>query len=237
MGVPTYLRVRTSVGRTTAARRGAQLTRAGVQMLLLGQISANGTLTSRMQGRFNDTWGIKVESRMSNEQGGSMQVMGDLEGGGGDWLGQVKLGTAGFYGANYMQSITPTLSAGGELFYLSHGCKSGAGAALRHANEKCIATMQVCCSPPPSLSPRFPLHRTRRTDFSALTASGGAPLCRYPSAQDLQGRLAMRAPAAWCSVEAARPRRSRAPRGHRDTWFEGAAQVQGLSHDRAASQA
>ena len=36
-----------------------------------------------------------------------------------DWNGQVKWGTSNFYGANYFQSVTPSLALGGEVFYLA----------------------------------------------------------------------------------------------------------------------
>ena len=37
-----------------------------------------------------------------------------------DWNGQLKWGTSPFYGANYFQSVTPSLSLGGEVFYLQN---------------------------------------------------------------------------------------------------------------------
>jgi mitochondrial import receptor subunit TOM40 len=36
-----------------------------------------------------------------------------------DWNGQLKWGTSNFYGANYFQSVTPSASVGGEVFYLA----------------------------------------------------------------------------------------------------------------------
>lgn len=46
-------------------------------------------------------------------------------------------------GVNYFQAITPSLSAGGEIFYLSQQLKSGVGAAVRHTGERHIAVAQV----------------------------------------------------------------------------------------------
>ena len=46
-------------------------------------------------------------------------------------------------GANYFQSITPALSVGGELFWLSQALKSGVGLAARHVGERHIATLQA----------------------------------------------------------------------------------------------
>jgi hypothetical protein len=46
-------------------------------------------------------------------------------------------------GLNYFQSITPSLSAGGEFFWLGGQLRSGLGLALRHTGEQHIATCQV----------------------------------------------------------------------------------------------
>lgn len=115
---------------------------ANEKMLLLGQIGSTGNLTSRMTWRVSDFLGLKLESRVVSEPGPT-QVMGDIEFTGADWNGQLKLGNGGFYGCNYMQSITPTLSAGTEAFYLAKGGKSGVGAVLRHATPKHVSTVQV----------------------------------------------------------------------------------------------
>jgi len=69
--------------------------------------------------------------------------MGDVDVAGGDWNAQLKVGNSGFYGANYMQSVTPTISAGAECFYLAQGGKSGVGAVVRHSTAKHVATAQV----------------------------------------------------------------------------------------------
>jgi mitochondrial import receptor subunit TOM40 len=46
-------------------------------------------------------------------------------------------------GLNYFQSLTTSLSAGGEFFWLGGQLRSGLGLALRHSGEQHIATMQV----------------------------------------------------------------------------------------------
>ena len=48
-----------------------------------------------------------------------------------------------FAGLNYLQSVTPNLSLGGETFWLSAAMKSGVGFAARHQGEKHIATAQL----------------------------------------------------------------------------------------------
>jgi hypothetical protein len=46
-------------------------------------------------------------------------------------------------GLNYFQSVTPNLSAGGEVFWLPQQMRSGVGLCLRHQGEKHIAAMQL----------------------------------------------------------------------------------------------
>lgn len=46
-------------------------------------------------------------------------------------------------GANYFQSVTPRLSAGGEFFWLASSLKSGVGLAARYTDDKQIFTTQL----------------------------------------------------------------------------------------------
>lgn len=57
--------------------------------------------------------------------------------------GQFKIGNGAFYGLNYIQSVTPSLSMGGEAFWLGTQRKSGIGFAARHATDKHVGTVQA----------------------------------------------------------------------------------------------
>ena len=46
-------------------------------------------------------------------------------------------------GINYFQSVTPSLSMGGEAFWLGQQRKSGTGFAARHQGEQHVATCQL----------------------------------------------------------------------------------------------
>lgn len=46
-------------------------------------------------------------------------------------------------GLNYFQSVTPKLSAGGEVFWLPAQMRSGVGLCVRHQGDKHIATVQA----------------------------------------------------------------------------------------------
>ncbi|KAI0531394.1 hypothetical protein KFK09_000948 [Dendrobium nobile] len=56
---------------------------------------------------------------------------------------QFQIGNNAFYGGNYIQSVTPNLSLGGEVFWLGHQRKSGIGFAARYNTDKMVATGQV----------------------------------------------------------------------------------------------
>ncbi|MCO5560288.1 hypothetical protein L7F22_013900 [Adiantum nelumboides] len=60
-----------------------------------------------------------------------------------DFRTQLQLGNNAFYGANYIQSISPKVALGGEIFWLGHQRKSGLGLAARYNTDKSIATCQL----------------------------------------------------------------------------------------------
>ena len=69
--------------------------------------------------------------------------MFDLDFKGSDTQAQMKLGNGQFYGVNYIQSVTGTLSLGGEGFWLGGQKKSGVGLAARYADNRSVGTAQL----------------------------------------------------------------------------------------------
>jgi mitochondrial import receptor subunit TOM40 len=111
--------------------------------MMLGRIATDGRLSGRLKYDIADWIGVKLHMQLSNEPGQS-QVMVDTDVKGRDWNAQLKLGNPSFVGLNYFQSVTPTLSAGGEFFYLQSSQKSGVGLAMRHqTSDKHVSTMQI----------------------------------------------------------------------------------------------
>lgn len=110
--------------------------------LALGRITSDGRLSGRVKYDLNEWASVKSQFQLASEKGMS-QGMFDLDLKGSDWNGQLKLGTSQFYGANYFQSVTPTIALGGEVFYLAEQRRSGLGLAARYATDKAIATAQV----------------------------------------------------------------------------------------------
>ena len=110
--------------------------------MMIGKIFTDGRLTGRIKYDVSPDLSLKLQTQLTKEEGYS-QAMLDIDSKGSDWQGQVKLGNGGFYGANYIQSVTPTLSLGGEAFWLGAQRKSGVGFAGRHATDAHVASAQV----------------------------------------------------------------------------------------------
>ncbi|GAA0140628.1 primary active transporter [Lithospermum erythrorhizon] len=62
---------------------------------------------------------------------------------GSDYRAQFQLGNGALFGASYIQSVTPNLSLGGEVFWAGQHRKSGIGYAARYNTDKMVATGQV----------------------------------------------------------------------------------------------
>eukprot|EP00270_Netrium_digitus_P020538 TRINITY_DN8500_c1_g2_i1.p1 TRINITY_DN8500_c1_g2~~TRINITY_DN8500_c1_g2_i1.p1 ORF type:complete len:349 (-),score=86.06 TRINITY_DN8500_c1_g2_i1:117-1163(-) len=112
------------------------------RMMLIGRLSSDGRLSARMAYNMTDSFSVKLNAQLTNEPHFS-QGMVHLEHKGGDYQAQLQMGNNAFYGFNYIQSITPQLSLGGEAFWLGHQRRSGIGIAARHNTDKVIATAQV----------------------------------------------------------------------------------------------
>uniref|UniRef100_A0ACD5YPD0 Uncharacterized protein n=1 Tax=Avena sativa TaxID=4498 RepID=A0ACD5YPD0_AVESA len=60
-----------------------------------------------------------------------------------DYRAQFQIGNNAFYGANYIQSVTPNLSMGTEIFWLGQQRKSGIGFNSRYNTDKMVGTLQI----------------------------------------------------------------------------------------------
>jgi mitochondrial import receptor subunit TOM40 len=110
--------------------------------MMIGRLSDQGQLSGRVKYDVTDWMSTKLQLNLSPEEGNSHAML-DVGLKGKDWNSEAKFGNGGFYGWNYLQSVTPHLALGGEIFYLSQQRKSGVGWALRHATDKHVATAQV----------------------------------------------------------------------------------------------
>jgi mitochondrial import receptor subunit TOM40 len=110
--------------------------------MMIGKVFTDGRLTGRVKYDVSDALSLKLQTQLTKEKGYS-QVMLDVDAKGLDWQAQLKLGNGAFYGCNYIQSVTPALSLGGEAFWLGAQRKSGVGVAARHATESAVSTAQL----------------------------------------------------------------------------------------------
>ncbi|KAK9726816.1 hypothetical protein RND81_05G239100 [Saponaria officinalis] len=112
------------------------------QMMLIGRISHEGRLSARLKYDLLDDLTLKANGQLTGEPHMS-HAMGTLDYKGNDYRAQFQFGSGALLGANYIQSVTPNLSLGGEIFYAGQHRKSGVGYAARYSNDKMVATGQV----------------------------------------------------------------------------------------------
>eukprot|EP01018_Ginkgo_biloba_P008963 Gb_29141 [translate_table: standard] len=121
------------------------------KLMLVGRILTDGRMSARVKCDLTDNLALKVNAQLTNEPHFS-QGMFNFDYKGKDFRTQFQLGNNAFYGANYIQSVSPHLALGGEIFWLGHQRKSGIGFASRYNTDKMIATGQIASTGIVSLS-------------------------------------------------------------------------------------
>lgn len=172
------------------------------QLLMMGRVANDGRLNGRVNYELNDSLALRLQTNLTREKGSSQGIV-DLDYKGNDCQGQLKLGNNQFYGANYLQSVSPSLALGGEVFWLGNQMKSGLGLAARHANGTGVSTCQVATTGLLSLTYTHKLSEKVHlaTDFlwnwnqREATAAVGYDYtlrqCRLRGRVDSQGTVAM----------------------------------------------
>eukprot|EP00250_Pteridium_aquilinum_P033850 c6487_g1_i1 orf=684-1685(-) len=110
--------------------------------MLIGRLLTDGRMSARLKYDITDNFSVKVNAQLTNEPHFS-QGMFNFDYKGRDFRTQVQLGNNAFYGANYIQSVSPHVALGGEIFWLGHQRKSGLGLAARYSSDKMITTCQL----------------------------------------------------------------------------------------------
>ncbi|KAJ7110698.1 hypothetical protein O6H91_Y570400 [Diphasiastrum complanatum] len=85
------------------------------RLMLIGRILTDGRMSARVKYDLTENLSLKVNAQLTNEPHFS-QGMFQFDYKGSDYQTQVQFGNNAFYGANYIQSVTPTLALGGEDF-------------------------------------------------------------------------------------------------------------------------
>lgn len=119
--------------------------------MLVGRILTDGRLSARVKCDLTDNLTMKINAQLTNEPHYS-QGMFNFDYKGKDFRSQLQLGNNAFYGGNYIQSVSPHLALGGEIFWLGHQRKSGVGFAARYNTDKMIAIGQFASTGIVSLS-------------------------------------------------------------------------------------
>ncbi|CAA0815840.1 Mitochondrial import receptor subunit TOM40-1, partial [Striga hermonthica] len=111
-------------------------------LVLMGRVMTDGRLTARMKCDLTDNLALRVNAQLTNEPHMS-QGMFNFYYKGSDYRTQFQLGNGALLGASYIQSVTPNLSLGGEIFWAGQHRKSGLGYAARYSTDKMVAAGQV----------------------------------------------------------------------------------------------
>lgn len=110
--------------------------------MLIGRISPDGRLNARVKWDLTDNLIFKGNASLTKEPHMS-HGMATFDYKGSDYRAQFQMGSGALWGANYIQSVTPNLALGGEVFYTGQHRKSGVGYAARYSTDKMVATGQL----------------------------------------------------------------------------------------------
>nr|XP_023905383.1 mitochondrial import receptor subunit TOM40-1-like [Quercus suber]POF19764.1 mitochondrial import receptor subunit tom40-1 [Quercus suber] len=112
------------------------------KLMLVGRVLTDGRLTARLKCDLIENLSLKANAQLTNEPHMSHGIA-YFDYKGKDYRAQFQLGNGALFGANYIQSVTPNLSLGGEVFWAGQHRKSGIGYAARYNTDKMVATGQV----------------------------------------------------------------------------------------------
>nr|XP_043610248.1 mitochondrial import receptor subunit TOM40-1-like [Erigeron canadensis] len=112
------------------------------KLMLIGRVMTDGRVNARVKCDLSENLTLKANAQLSSEPHMS-NGMANFDYKGTDYRAQLQLGNGGLIGASYIQSVTPHLSLGGEVFWAGQHRKSGLGYAARYNTDKMVATGQI----------------------------------------------------------------------------------------------
>ncbi|XP_010557551.1 PREDICTED: mitochondrial import receptor subunit TOM40-1-like [Tarenaya hassleriana] len=112
------------------------------KLMLIGRVMTDGRLNARVKCDLTDKLTMKANAQLTNEPHMS-HAMFNFDYMGSDYRTQFQLGNGALFGASYIQSVTPSLALGGEVFWAGQHRKSGIGYAARYETDKMVTTGQV----------------------------------------------------------------------------------------------
>ncbi|KAB5526541.1 hypothetical protein DKX38_020388 [Salix brachista] len=110
--------------------------------MLIGRVLTDGRVNARVKCDLTDDLALKANAQLTNEPHMS-HVMLNFDYKGKDYRSQLQLGNGALFGASYIQSVTPHMSLGAEVFWAGQHRKSGVGYAGRYETDKMVAAGQV----------------------------------------------------------------------------------------------
>ncbi|KAK1319480.1 Mitochondrial import receptor subunit TOM40-1 [Acorus calamus] len=112
------------------------------KLVLLGRVMMDGRLSAQVMCDLTDNLVMKIDAQLMNEPHYSEGAF-NFEYKGKDCRTQFQFGNNALYNANYIQSVTPNLSLGSEVFWRGQQRTSTIGFAARYNTDKMVATGQV----------------------------------------------------------------------------------------------
>ncbi|KAF8097296.1 hypothetical protein N665_0291s0005 [Sinapis alba] len=124
------------------------------KLMLDGKVMMDGTVIARFKSDLMDNFTIKSNAQLTNELDKSQGILTfDYKGSDyrtqlqlGNYRNQFESGTSSLFRANYIQHVTPKLSLGGEVLWLSEQRKSVVGSVARYETDKMVASGQIASS-------------------------------------------------------------------------------------------
>ncbi|KAL0417937.1 UNVERIFIED_CONTAM: Mitochondrial import receptor subunit TOM40-1 [Sesamum radiatum] len=105
------------------------------KLMLFGRVMTDGRLNARLKCDLTENLTLKGNAQLTSEPHMS-HGMFNFDYKGSDYRTQFQLGNGALFGASYIQSVTPHLSLGGEVFWAGQHRKSGIGYAARYNTDK-----------------------------------------------------------------------------------------------------
>lgn len=112
------------------------------KLMLIGRVMTDGRVIARGKCELTENLSLKANAQLTSEPHMS-QGIANFDYKGRDYRVQFQLGNGGLLAANYIQSVTPNFSLGGEVFWAGQHHKSGLGYGARYNTDKMVATGQI----------------------------------------------------------------------------------------------
>ncbi|PHT46945.1 Mitochondrial import receptor subunit TOM40-1 [Capsicum baccatum] len=112
------------------------------KLMLLGRVLTDGKVNARVKCDLSENLAMKANAQLTGEPHMSHGMV-NFDYKGKDFRTLFQFGNGALFGASYIQSVTPHLALGGEVFWAGQHRKSGIGYVARYNTNKMVATGQI----------------------------------------------------------------------------------------------